>query len=323
MKRTIALASGFFLLTAVGVASHDQRASLLPKLLPGQTLTYLVHFRGDKNVKTESPLAVSMAPPPSQVDTRLLLRIEILEVRQDRGKPSVHARGQFLNLSSDAAGNSRHPKSDFRAHGQGSEGNFIDFTISREGVAEKVTGLDTLVPEQQQAWQEWLAHFALGWTLPAPHAKIGDRWKAEQPEQAASPIAALTWARDSVYVRNEPCRAPQVSSTGEVSPASGPADTCAVLLTQAKLVQKSSPKDATPEDFKLHELKTGGTAKGTNEIIAYISLSTGLLTRATEEVHQQMDVVVAKSDGSNRVHYNVDASSHAEVRLLVQAPARP
>jgi hypothetical protein len=93
-----------------------------------------------------------------------------------------------------------------------------------------------------------------------------------------------------------------------------------VLLTTAKLVQKSSSKDATPEDFKLHQLKTMGTAKGSNELITYISIETGLVVRATEDGTQQMDVVVAKADGSNAVRYNVDARSQLEVLLLTQAP---
>jgi hypothetical protein len=88
-------------------------------------------------------------------------------------------------------------------------------------------------------------------------------------------------------------------------------------------VQKSSPKDATPEDFKLHQLKTMGAAKGSNEIITYISLTTGLVVRATEDATQQMDVVVAKADGSNGVRYNVDAKSQLEVLLLTQVPQAP
>ena len=42
--------------------------------------------------------------------------------------------------------------------------------------------------------------------------------------------------------------------------------------------------------------------------------------RATEEASQSMDVTVAKSDGSNRVHYNVDAKSHSEVLLVIDTP---
>jgi hypothetical protein len=86
------------------------------------------------------------------------------------------------------------------------------------------------------------------------------------------------------------------------------------------LKQNSSPKDATPEDFKLHDLKTTGTAQGTNETFTYISLQTGLVVRATEEATQRMDVTIAKADGSNRVHYKVDAKSHAEVLLVTAAP---
>jgi hypothetical protein len=93
-------------------------------------------------------------------------------------------------------------------------------------------------------------------------------------------------------------------------------------LTTATLKQKSSRKNATPEDFKLHELQTTGTARGTNQVIAYISLKTGLIARATEEASQSMDVVVAKTDGSNRVHYSVDAKSNAEVLLVADTPLK-
>jgi len=199
------------------------------------------------------------------------------------------------------------------------EGKQIEFTISPDGSVEKMTGLDSLFPEQQQAWQQWVARFATAWTLPQNGARLGEKWKSEQPENGGAPIAGLSWARESTYVRNENCSAQQLSITGELSP-SGPPETCAVLLTTATLKQNSSQKDATPEDFKLHELKTRGTAKGANEIITYISLKTGLVVRATEEAHQSMDVTVAKADESNRVHYNVDAKSHSEVLLVTETP---
>jgi hypothetical protein len=200
-------------------------------------------------------------------------------------------------------------------HGKG-----IDFTISPDGSVNEVKGLDTLFPEQQQAWQQWVARFALAWTLPAEGMKFGEKWKSEQAEQAGAPIAGLHWARESSYVRDEPCQASQLSIMGDVSASSGPPDICAVLLTTATLKQKSSSKDATPEDFKLHELRTMGTAKGAGEIITYISLKSGFVVRATEETSQFMDVVVAKADASNRVHYNVDAKSHSEVLLVTETP---
>ncbi|HEY6943890.1 MAG TPA: hypothetical protein VI431_02030 [Candidatus Acidoferrum sp.] len=324
MKRKFILAAAVSFLVCLTATSREQRANLLPKLKPGQTLTYLIRYRSTKSVKTESTLVVPLAPTASQTDTHGLLRIEILDLPQTGGKLAIHARSQFLNDDTDAA--SAKPASDKSKSTfppLAPQGNPVEFTISPNGFAEKIIGLDTLTSDQQQIWQEWLARFAMAWTLPAQRAKIGDKWKIEQPEPAASPIATLTWARDSSYVRDEPCAPAQLSISGEVTPSNGTTGICAVLLTTAKLVQKSSPKDATPEDFKLHQLKTMGTAKGSNEIITYISLATGLVVRATEDATQEMDVVVAKGDGSNAVRYNVDAKSQVEVLLLTQTQASP
>jgi hypothetical protein len=321
MKSKFNLGAGIVLLSIAILAAADQRVNLLPKLQAGQTVTYLIRFKSDKKIKTESSVASPMTPDAAQVDAHGLLRVEVLDVQMAGGKPAIHAKGQFLTLDSGAwLKKPGDKKPDWDKQRIDPAGKSIEFTISADGSTDKIAGLDSLLPEQQQAWQEWAARFALAWTLSAQGLKIGDKWKSEQEEPAASPIAALTWARDSVYVRNEPCRASQLSLTGEFSPASGPADTCAVLLTTAKLQQKSSTKDATPEDFRLHDLKTTGAAKGTNEIITYISLTTGLVLRATEDASQQMDVVVAKADGSNRVHYNVDAKSQSEVLLITETP---
>ncbi|PWT86504.1 MAG: hypothetical protein C5B56_12365 [Proteobacteria bacterium] len=71
----------------------------------------------------------------------------------------------------------------------------------------------------------------------------------------------------------------------------------------------------------MHDLKTSGTARGNNEIISYASRKSGLIVRATEQAVQVMDVVIAKTDGSNRVHYNIDAKSHSEILLTANGPA--
>ena len=101
-----------------------------------------------------------------------------------------------------------------------------------------------------------------------------------------------------------------------------PSETFATFLTRATLKQKSSAKDATPEDYRLHELRTSGTAKGTDEIVTYISLKSGLVVRATEETQQSMEVTIAKADGSNGVRYMIEASSRFET-LLVTGSASP
>jgi hypothetical protein len=292
-------------------------------LQPGQTITYLIRFQSDKTVKTESKVVAPMAPNAAQIDAHGLLRVEILEVQQAGTRAAIHARGRFLTLDSGVwLKRPGDKKPDWDKQRVDSHVKSIDFTISPDGSVNEVKGLDTLFPEQQQAWQQWVARFALAWTLPADRMKLGEKWKSEQAEQAGAPIAGLHWARESSYVRDEPCQASQLSIMGDVSASSGPPDTCAVLLTTATLKQKSSSKDATPEDFKLHELRTMGTAKGAGEIITYISLKSGLVVRATEETSQFMDVMVAKADASNRVHYNVDAKSHSEVLLVTETPLK-
>jgi hypothetical protein len=315
MKHELRRTTGLLLFAAAILCAGDRRVRLLPNLQPGQFLTYLIRFQSDKTVKTESKVVAPMAPNAAQVDAHGLLRVEILDVQESSNKAAIHARAHFLTPDS-AAANDKNPAGNIPC--PGTNGHCIEFTISPDGSVSSVKGIDSFSPDQQQAWQQWVSRFALAWTFPAEGMKSGEKWKSEQAEQAAAPITGLLWARQSLYVRDEPCRASQHASTGDISLSSGPLDTCAVLLTTATLKQKSSSKDATPEDFKLHELRTMGTAKGANEIITYISLKTGLIVRATEETSQSMDVIVAKADGSNGVHYIVDAKSHSEVLLVTE-----
>lgn len=323
MKSTLRFVAAMLSLATATAQAGDKPVMLLPKLQTGQTITYMIRYRADKKVKTESNVVAPMAPNAVQMDAHGLLQVEVLEVQPQNGKAAIHARSRFRNPDLDALlkkPDNKDPQEP-RARAD-SEDKVVEFTISPDGSVEKIRGLDSLPSEQQQAWQEWAARFALAWTLPAAGVKIGEKWRSEQAEQAGAPIAELNWVRESTYVRNENCRAQQLSVAGEVSASSGPPETCAVLLTTATLRQKSSPKDATPEEFKIHELKTMGTAKGTNEIITYISLKTGLVVRANEEANQVMDVTVAMADGSNRVHYNVDATSHSEVLLVTETPLK-
>jgi hypothetical protein len=325
MRRKLQGVAGLLLLAAATLCAGGKRVHLLPTLQPGQTVTYHIRFRSDKTVKTESKVVAPMAPNAAQLDAHGLLRVEILDVQESGSRETIHARCQFLTLDSGmSVKGPSDKKPDWDKQRVDPQGKSIEFTISPDGSVNNVTGLDSLFPEQQQAWQQWVARFALAWTLPADGIKSGEKWKSVQAEQAETPIAGLHWARESIYVRDEPCQASQLSLMGDISPSSGPEDTCAVLLTTAKLKQKSSSKDATPEGFKLHQLRTMGTAKGTGEIITYISLKGGLVVRATEETSQFMDVIVAQADGSNHVHYNVDARSHSEVLLVTETPlARP
>jgi len=102
MKRCLKFAIGMLLLAAFTLWAADTRITLLPKLQAGQTVTYLIRYRSDKNVKTESNVVAPMAPNAAQLDAHGLLQIEILDVQQAGGKTAIHARGKFLTLDAGA-----------------------------------------------------------------------------------------------------------------------------------------------------------------------------------------------------------------------------
>jgi len=298
MKFRLSCIAATFFLAAAALGSSVQRVHLFPKLQPGQIIYYLIRFQADKNVKAESKVVALMTPDTSQLDAHGLLRLEILDLRPSGAKVAVHARSQFLTLDSGAwLKNHRDNKPHWNTEHLDPAGKFVDFTISSDGAVLDLQGLDLLFPEQQQAWLQWVARFALAWTLPPDGVKLAEKWKSDEPERAPTPISGLHWMRDSAYVKEEPCQPSQLTLEADVVPTAGSPDTCAVLLTTSTLKQTSSSKDAAPEDYKLKDLRSMGTAKGTGEIITYISQTTGLVVRATEETTQSMDVVVANADG--------------------------
>jgi hypothetical protein len=313
-----------FLGLAIGspqAGSASDRLNLFPKLHAGQSIAYLIRFHNDKRVKTKSSVVAPMAPDGAQLDANGLLLIDVLSVLPDGARAVIHARSRFQTVDSET----RQKPPDQKAPStmgdrMGVEYRLVEFTILADGTVKALKGLEDLLPEQQQAWQEWITQFAIAGVFPMEGVKLGEKWKAEEAEKSPSPIAGLEWSKEGTYVRDEPCQAMRMTFTGETLPSDQPSETCAVILTRASLKQKSSAKDATPEDYKLHELRTSGTAKGTNEVITYISLKTGLVVRATEEADQLMDVIVAKTDGSNSVHYEVNAKSHAEILLVSDTP---
>ncbi len=234
-----------------------------------------------------------MKPPDLKEDISLGLQITIQEIRMENGRPVVAAHGEFHFPSANSA--TAGPASISK----------VDFTINGAGQVQKVEGLDNLEPEQRLVWQFWIARFAYGWTLPVEGVKPGQTWKTEEAERTPGPIANLVWEQETTYGQNDKC-------------ATVPSEKCAVFLTTAKLKQKSSPKDTTPEEYKLHELKTSGTTSGTNEIFTSISLKTGLVLRATEDGKQSMDVEIAKADKTNAVHYKLDVTSWFEMVIVAE-----
>jgi len=316
--------AGLALLFLSAVFAHAESASdrveMWPRLQKGQVFLYQISVRTNKKVRTESNVAAPMAPADAApLLAHGLLRVEIADTLPEGGRASAQIRTRFITVEATPA---EKDNQNGTSHGEGlhaeSDGVEVDFGMAADGRIGQVNGIDALRPEQQQAWREWAERFAVAATFPQRGLAQGEKWKADEPV-SSSQIAGLVWVRNSQYVHDEPCPNTKMASGGDAVSADETSEVCAVILTTAQLDQHSSPKDATPEDYKLHDLRTMGTAKGHNEIITYISLRTGMVVRATEDANQSMDLVVAKSDGSNRVHYTVNADSHAQVVLIADA----
>src|SRR5580765_8789137 len=85
-KRSAKYCIWIFLLAAGAVCAGDTRVKLIPDLHAGQTITYLIRYRSDKNVKTESNVVAPMAPNAAQMDAHGLLQVDVLDVQPVGGK---------------------------------------------------------------------------------------------------------------------------------------------------------------------------------------------------------------------------------------------
>jgi hypothetical protein len=277
-------------------AAHSNRLVLSPALQPGQKILYHLHFTTEKKTRSESRVVSPMVPESASADTDRLLEAEVKSVS---GAPG-HSQVVLLTRMTQPDGSPL----------AGSDGN-VEFTLIDDGRANDVKGLDALSANEQSLWRQWLSQFALSWTFPLGGIKPGDKWKKEEPIVGTA-LAALVWEKQFEYVGNEPCpqRADAATKTQK------PQAFCAVVVISSSIKQKSPRDDATPDDYKIHKLKTSGTARGKTQVISYISLRTRLLERATEESVQAMDIIIAKADDSNQVHFNLDAASRGEVFLV-------
>jgi len=330
MNSFLKLLGGCLILAAIPCAARDNadRVVLFPKLSVGQTLRYQIGYSAKTIMNTESTVAVPMAPTGGQTNENLLLLVEVEDLRVDADRTVARLRTRMVEAdagaaaatASDGKAATKSTQNPDEAAKSGKREKTVEFVLHADGQVTDVEGLDRLSADEQAAWQEWVARFGGGAAFPEKGIKPGEKWKAEEPIINAL-LAGLSWEKESEYVNDAPCGAMSLTPQGDLAAGGQTQETCAVILTTAILKQKSSQKDATPEDYKLHDLRTMGIAKGKNETITYISLKTGLVVRATEDANQSMNVIVAKTDGSNRVHYMIDAESHAQVMLLAETPA--
>lgn len=301
MTRVLVVLPLFAGMVNAAKGSERNHVNLFPKLHAGEMYTYQVRYQSQNRMKTESAVAAPMAPEVSDTDAQRLMRVEVLEVKNEGRSAELRLRLQLTQPETAA------------------KERTAELTLHGDGRASDEKGIDILYVDDQLTIREWVAQFGMAGIFPAAGVQQGEKWKAEETVPNAA-LAGLVWEKEYTYVRDEVCPVDTQIDGPEKRAKSGKTrEMCAVILTRETLKQKSSAKHATPEDFKTHELRTAGTARGTNEIVTYISLNNGLLVRGTEEAQQSMDAEVALADGGNRVHYNIAAHSHTEVLLVGNA----
>jgi hypothetical protein len=290
----------------------SQRLPGAPRLRPGQILFYRIDFSGSRDLKTESRVTTPLIPSAERVSSSALLHVEVLEASAAafRLKTYYSERQPDPTIAGSSA-----PESNAAS----SADKVIEVTIASNGIASQIKGFDQLSTTQQFAWNDWLGRFTAPMTNSKGTVHPGQKWESSEAETAAAPIARLVWEKKSQYIGDERCPTPVAPSEAKSTELYAASNLCAVLLVRSALRQKSSPKNSTPEDYELRNLKTRGTASGSNETILYVALATGLLVRSTEDAQQSMDVFVALADGSNQVHYALNAKSHSEILLLTDS----
>jgi len=293
-----------------GARGESKRIRLSPQLLPGQAFEYLVNFQSSRDIKTESRVIVPNLPSGEKRSALGRIHVVVLG-REDQG---IRLRTE-LRLSAQNSSSLAHAPGDKPAEKSPSPAA-VEFLLLNDGSAARITGLDMLSADEQAAWREWLARFAASMTYPRDGVRPGDKWESQEREAAPAPIAGLVWLKRFEYVRDEPCPFGQPTPKNDLIEATNAAETCAVILTTSVLKQKSSRKDATPEDYRLNHLHTSGIATGRNETILYISRSNGLLMHSSETATQSMDVTIALAGSDNKVHYDIRAESRARLLIL-------
>jgi hypothetical protein len=304
--RTLVLA-----MLAAAAPLEAQRLPSVPSLQTGQALVYRLDLSGSRSTKVESRVTTPQSPPREDLNAQGLIQIEVAEA----GAKGFRLK-TYLSDRRSAQPSSNAPETQVS-----SPDKLVEVFIASNGTASQIKGFADLGPALQIAWTAWLNRFTSLMTFPKRGVRPGQRWKISEQEASPSPIAGLFWERRYEYVKQQGCGSPVKGPAGGAVGHSPPsADTCAVIFVHAQLEQKSSPKDSTPQDYRLRGLKTAGAASGTNSTILYISLKTGLLVRSTEEIEQKMDATVALADGSNRVRYLIEAKSRSQIELLSDVP---
>ncbi len=291
--------------------------TLAPKLTAGQSLRYQLDFRSHAKGNSVSAIADPQGARQMQISVSVLTRVDVLAAPQDAkpgsGPGAVRLRSTYEKIAATVRSDVPDAESEeMERQFAKLEGKSFEFAMDTDGRVRDIAGLEGLSPEQAKAARQWLTEFATGEATPPGGILPGQKWTTEQDAGAALPLAGVKWARESTYLRNEPCH------TSRRGPAGS--ENCAVILTRSLLSRKGDTKDATPAEYKEQGLTSSGTIEGTAESLTYISLTTGLVVSVTQSGAEQMDVTITAADRTSTVKYTADVKTQSQLSLISSNP---
>jgi hypothetical protein len=309
-------------LAAVGAvrATETVRINLAPRFFAGESMTYAIETHTTTAGRTVTPIADSGGPTQSALTISLRERLEVLSVQPQTAGQSVRFRLTWEASQADALSNGVDPSnSDPTAPFTKLQGQSMEFTLASDGALSDFKGLADVLPGGVPPAEavEWISALTAANQFPSGGVAIGQQWKSEMPI-AGTPLAGLFWQSESSYQHDESCPIlPQDSTTQQTPGASGPANDCAVILSQMTIARHgSSHGDATPPEYLHHGLRTSGAWTGTGSLLGSISIQTGILVSATESSTQDMDYEIKSASSGSSIHYMAKVQSDTGITLV-------
>ncbi len=322
----------------LGAAPAANRIHLTPKFVSGETLRYQIDTNTVTTGKATSPIADPEAASKFNQSAKLIVRLEVLDVKPepDGSTARVRLRATYEKSSATSESDSYDAgAAALQEQYDKLQGRSLQFTIEPDGKVTSVTGFDDVLtnPSAASSMQAWMDGLSSSAKFPKEGIEVGQKWTNDRPLEN-TPLAGLTFHTELTYLRNEPC--PEVPAdsataatptTNAVAPAvnvptpGGAGSACATILTKFEIYRHGSAHgDATPDSYLHNGLRTSGTWTGAGESLDSVSLANGMVVRSTQTGKQDMDFSIVSAASGSKMHYSGHVDSRSEITLL---PAQP
>lgn len=288
---------------------------LSPQFVPGKSLRYQMEFRTVTESTADGPIENPQGAGQLELAFSATVRLDVLSRtpvppakksppgKRESSAERIHLRATYEKCAASAKADTFEPGvAEMEENYRKLEGRSIEFYLGPDNSVTDFTGIgDAADARAMASARQWLTELARGVVLPPGGVVLGQTWKGEVPVDQA-PLAGLAWRTETSYLRDEPCQ-----------PAS--AETCAVLLTRFEMTQPAVA-DPTPLDYRQRGLRTSGTLGGSGESLSFISLRTGHLVSATQNITEVLNLVVTQIETDSSVRYAGKVSSRSNISLL-------